>query len=434
MKKKNLTRKLITSIATATMTAVCLTTTTYAWFSRNENVWIEETDFNIDSYEGLLISLDGKSFSQDVTEEELKKLITGKSTEEEALEAFNELGFEGTTVQQDDSGKIVYDSNKNVIFEHDVVVYEEHKYFNRIKLTKTVGTTTTVVALITVKTDNDEITSITAVDGSSAQLVVNNETDYYSIKDESGNLIANISNITVDDFVRSIDAIDDSGDELDSIITYKNDGYSHSTEVSTANERYLKFDVTFRLISDSDTSDTHKNFALVFDDTTSLKARKTEEVTLQNTMTTQNATLEAGDVVNLDISNAMRLGVYSSYLGGMKTFEVANDMDLGSSAIEGSTESSHMTSTNAMYTYYNSLNSKYPLTSGAVDGERFNTISEYTNTNLGEFKYDSTTGEYNDITLTMYIWLEGWDADYFLGASVDARTILVNLGYTYKEI
>ena len=55
-------RKLIEASLGATMALVCLTTTTYAWFAKNANAWVDEFKVDIRQDEGLLISVDGKNW------------------------------------------------------------------------------------------------------------------------------------------------------------------------------------------------------------------------------------------------------------------------------------------------------------------------------------------------------------------------------------
>ena len=52
--------------------------------------------------------------------------------------------------------------------------------------------------------------------------------------------------------------------------------------------------------------------------------------------------------------------------------------------------------------------------------------------NIGEFKFNSDKNEYNVIKLEMYIWLEGWDADYFIGIP-ENTTITCNFEFQIKE-
>ena len=71
-------RKLILSSIMLAMTFTCLTSTTYAWFARNKEAWTEEFNFDIDNYDGLLISIDGKNFTASINNQNLKKACIAK--------------------------------------------------------------------------------------------------------------------------------------------------------------------------------------------------------------------------------------------------------------------------------------------------------------------------------------------------------------------
>lgn len=80
---RNLPRKLIMGVSALAATAVCLTSTTYAWFARNANAWTEEYSIRIQTEEGLEISIDGVNFTDTITKSQLTKAI--------ALERYNLL-------------------------------------------------------------------------------------------------------------------------------------------------------------------------------------------------------------------------------------------------------------------------------------------------------------------------------------------------------
>lgn len=138
MKKVNITRKLIMGIGATAMTVITLGTSTYAWFARNGDAVVEKTQFNLESAEGLRISLDGEHFSQDITLSQLKEVIkknTGKN--------YEDLKYQGVTLKYDDDGKIVYDETTgfpqfvkdNVELREDTTkdVKYNHKYVDADK-------------------------------------------------------------------------------------------------------------------------------------------------------------------------------------------------------------------------------------------------------------------------------------------------------------
>lgn len=430
MRKRSITRKLIMSISTAAMTAVCFGTSTYAWFSRNSNVWIEETDLNVNSYDGLLISLDGKSFSQDITSDELKQAITGIDNADLAREAYSKLDLIGTTMKQNADGS-VYRGTDGLEFTHDAVKHQDDEYKNIIKLYN--QSTNELVAELNVITSQNEITEFVAFDKDGNELTVddsNKATKEYIIKNGS-NLVADIINFEVNSYVRETFTAKVSATEnLKYFVSYVDNGYSHVEEDSIANTNYLKFDLYFRISSDFGASGTHPEYNLKFTEESYLKSKESAKVILNNSLVSGDNVYEANDEIEFDVANAMRIAVDSDELN---IFEVTNDLDLGSAAIEGSTDIEHDKEKNAMYTYYNSLFPKYPLISAAAPGDRFETKSSLQGTSLGKFTYNSDLNKYNDVKTTVYIWLEGWDADYFLGASTIARQLSVKLDFSYLD-
>lgn len=432
MNKKSITRKLIMSISTAAMTAICLGTTTYAWFSQNRNVWVENTDLYVDSYDGLLISLDGKNFSQDISADELKMYITNKDNAEDAREAYKSVNLVGNTMEQDDDGEILKDDD-GIVFGHDAVDHVDNKYTNTIKLYD--QNSDLLVAYLVVETENDEVISFKAFDNEDNELVVddtNKATGQYIISDEGSNTIATLTNFNVNSYVReNLVAKQSESQNYRTIISYVDSGYSHKTVESVANSNYLKFDLYFRIVSDINSGADHEDYELKFTENTYLKSEEIAKDILVNNMVAGENGYLAGQEIEFDVANAMRVAVDSK--DALNIFEVVNDKDLGSVAIEGSDDIKHDKNKNAMYTYYNSLHPNYVLDKAATDGKRFITNSEYTSVSLGKFEYDDQNGKYNDLKTTVYIWLEGWDADYFLGASVNSRKLNIKLDFKYKD-
>ncbi len=432
MRKRSITRKLIMSITTAAMTAVCLGTTTYAWFSQNKNVWVEETDLYIDSYDGLLISLDGKNFSQDISSDVLKQYITNKETAEEARAAYKDLKLIGTSMQQDNDGNISRNDN-GIMFGHDTIRHEENKYINTIKFYDQVSEE--IIGYLVVETDNNEIISFKAFDKDDVELVVddtNKATGRYIIKNDGGDTIADITNFTVNGYVRDNMVIKASESvNYGYIITYVDNGYSHNITESTVNNNYLKFDLYFRIVSDGELSNNHEDYDLKFTEDTYLESEELASALLVNDLVSGDTEYKAGDSIDFDIKNAMRIAVDSN--DGLNIFEVNDDNDLGGVAIEGSNDPKHDKTKNAMYTYYNNIHPNYAFAEAAMDGKRFVTNDKFTDISLGKFKFDEESKKYNDLKTTVYVWLEGWDADYFLGAGLDSRKLNIRLDFKYKD-
>ena len=80
---KVLRKKLILSIAASLVIVMTLTSTTFAWFAKNREAWIDNFELEIENYDGLWISVDGTHFSQSVTTSELKRAIIAKRDNKE---------------------------------------------------------------------------------------------------------------------------------------------------------------------------------------------------------------------------------------------------------------------------------------------------------------------------------------------------------------
>lgn len=220
--------------------------------------------------------------------------------------------------------------------------------------------------------------------------------------------------------------------------------YRHINTPAHANEDkgYIKFDLYLKSKS---TFDVKKDFKLYMTDDTNVTASRVDEVKVGNRLSTLTKDYLPGDTISVDISNAIRLGVYNVFEDDNNNFtnykdfviyEKINEHDLGGVALEShrGLNDRFDPEKNAMFTYYNNYFVKYPFLTGVDEGEAFDTLSkdELLTTSFGDFKYNETKNDYNVIKLEIYIWLEGWDADYFVGVPNDT-TIRVDLGFEIKE-
>lgn len=318
--KRSIVRKLILSVSSLAATAVCLTSTTFAWFAKNANAWTDPFDINVHTFEGLLVSLDGESFYQDVTAEELKASIAG------TVENFDKKIFQGVTPKQQ-AGKVLINDGQ-VAFMYDDVDRKTH---------------------------------------------------------------------------------------------------THQFKDATSNADYLQFDLWFKAVSDRPTSE----LKLVMGEGTEITS-KTEQIRLECGFTAGTTTYNAGDTITQSAKNAIRLGINDSE-NSFKIFEVTDSADIGSTAIEGGTDE-HDPLNNVMFNYYNAVHVLEPFQQAAIPGAAYDTIKHY-GTGTGE----DWQGEYltkfeaNGITkVTVYIWLEGWDADYLLNTTVEGAQIGATLEFLLK--
>ena len=107
--------------------------TTYAFVVLNDEVKVEEFNFNLETDAGLLISLDGINYSQDITASQIQNVISNNTGVD-----YNNAKYKGVTLSQTD-GKIDFDSNGYPLFVKDKLIelptpigdrYYNHGYQN----------------------------------------------------------------------------------------------------------------------------------------------------------------------------------------------------------------------------------------------------------------------------------------------------------------
>ena len=75
-------RKLILSLFSLAVVLACMVTTTYAWFARNREAWIDDFELEFDSSDGMLISIDGENFSSGITLDQVKAEIKRRTNKQ----------------------------------------------------------------------------------------------------------------------------------------------------------------------------------------------------------------------------------------------------------------------------------------------------------------------------------------------------------------
>lgn len=362
--------KLMLSILSTSMAAVSLTASTFAYVLINNKVVVPDFDFNIKGQEGLEISLDNVNWSKDLLADSIKTKIVNDTNElyQTNVQSFDEIKFSCTSINQ-------------------------------------------------IKNDNDE---------------------YIIEKDENNQI-----KFHYDEVIKELNPNTNLNE------------YRHIDTPANANvdKGYIKFDLYLKSKS---TYENKKDFTLKMTNDTSIKSTLTK-VKISNRLTTKKFGVDSddkvivsneyktyfpGEDVYVDISNAIRLGIYNvdqdenlefSNYNNFNIYEMANEYDLGSVALaldDYTDKDINNPENNAMYTYYNNYFVNYPFTNGATPGEAFNTKNKQglLDTEFGTFTFNEQRNDYNVIKLEIYIWLEGWDADYFIGIPEDT-TIKVDLGF-----
>lgn len=318
-------RKLILSIFMLALTIVTLSSTTYAWFVKNREAWTDEFNMQIENTEGLLMSIDGVNFSQDISKEQIVQAIEQKMDTE-----YDSILLSGVSLKHDEQ-KIMYDATNNPQFVKD---------------------------------------SLLPISGT--------------------------------------------------------DRFTH-TYVDATKREYIGFDLYFKVIT---TGEEHAQYRLKIQDSSYIAAEE-QTIVLNNRLSTQTSSYNAGDSITVNPKDAMRIGFTYVDEQIYKTNVYEPNLGLGSAAIEASDLDIHNKDMNAMYTYYNNTHPLSKFTAAATAGEGFQTLDTFSIGEYGEFNYNADTQEYNTIALSVSIWLEGWDADYFMGLSVS--DIKVKLGFTLEK-
>ncbi|MBQ9448752.1 MAG: hypothetical protein IJU60_02610 [Acholeplasmatales bacterium] len=330
-------RKLILSLFSLAVVLACTVTTTYAWFARNREAWIDDFELEFDSSDGMLISIDGENFSSGITLDQVKNEIKRRTNKE-----YKDIIYEGVTPNLDNNGHLQYNDDGSI------KMIKDH---------------------------------LTPVD------------EYYS---------------------------------------------THSM-VAADNDDYLTFDVYFRIYggfaSDGD-------YKLKLKDETSLTGKGERNVELYADATDKNGVVHGPNqelkTISVDPVNAMRFAFSQTDDNITETRIYEPGLGLGSAAIEGSTDAIHDKNKNAMYTYYNNLNQFEKFTTAASDGDSFDTVKiyegkKYSDDVLASFEYDEESKSFKDIKLTFTIWLEGWDADCFVGIPKDIMQFAMRLSFELVE-
>ncbi len=390
MGNKKSIKRLIASGFMMAFTLISLVTTTYAFVTLSTEASISDFSIDIVDQEGLLISTDGKVFFQDIDYSIIKKAILANKT----ATSLKDIKLQGVTL----GGR----SNANEDLKAGLYTEDYTYQYNE--------NTITDKRLTFIKDD------VTWLD-------INKPSDALAISSAR-------ENATIDNILNENDRVG-----------------IHNYEMASYDD-YIFFDLW---LSVAQNGDYHPNYKLKFSDRTVIEG-ESQEVELFNSLETIDASYKKGDKIIVNPKDAFRLGVnvissandtsYSNINDNLKIFEP--NEGLGSYAVEGIHDVSGRDSNlfnpqkNAMYTYYNNLNPLAPFTNGVIDNGQLNTLTNKENASgdsiindetLAQFKY--TNGSYNVVKMTVMIWLEGWDADYFVG--INNKAISVKLGFEIVE-
>ncbi|MBE6137888.1 MAG: hypothetical protein E7176_05780 [Erysipelotrichaceae bacterium] len=195
---------------------------------------------------------------------------------------------------------------------------------------------------------------------------------------------------------------------------------------------YLSFDLYLKVQTSKGKANKNYNISFVGNSDESrvsdIKSGETS-VKLSNEAATQDATYNPGDIIKVDPKDSMRIGIihddatktiYEPYSG------------LGSYALDGNTDSEYDPNKNAMFTYFNNSHNTKLQALDNLDVYK-NTVKSFDNDVVfGTCVPNATNTDYEAIKLTVCIWIEGYDADYFVGVDNDIASFY--LSFKMKEV
>lgn len=110
--------KIILTLSSIALLSITLVSTTYAYTVLSADSDVREFNFNVEGSLGLLVSLDGTNFSQDISSDMLKEKIAG------SVEDYNDLYLTGVALKHTD-GLFTYNLDNSLKFERDEVTRDE---------------------------------------------------------------------------------------------------------------------------------------------------------------------------------------------------------------------------------------------------------------------------------------------------------------------
>lgn len=196
---------------------------------------------------------------------------------------------------------------------------------------------------------------------------------------------------------------------------------------------YLEFDLWLKV--ETSQNQATKNYDISFvgtEDNSSIPYIKADDtsVKLSNGLTTPNTLFASGDTITVNPKNSMRIGIIHDDTETKTIYEPY--MGYGSYALEQNLEDIYNPEKNAMFTYFNnSHNTKLKALSN--DDVYKNTVKNFDeDVVFGRCVPNETKTDYEAIKITVVIWIEGYDADYFVG--VDNTNAKFFLNFKMKEV
>lgn len=382
--KKNLKRKLITSICTASFFLATAITSTYAWFVTNTEAWVNNIGLDVTSGSGIYLSIDGVNWQSELSEEDLAKAIVAKYGTTDKVRYY----FQNSNLWKSD----ISGSNPEPVSDDEI-----RTLFNKIKLSPV--TSTDGVSFIDGYTENVP-SEVKASGGKYVQF------DLYFTSTYAGN----DENYAVDVYFNTKQGIKtETGADVP--VTEITSGEKSSAALGK--ETYSKNE--YRLLSGLTTFDKTGNGIELPKGYEGLKL-KTSDAVRFSTVTKE----DENDVVKIYEPN-LGLGSYATKLISEDYKDLGDAYYLKASSLDSTK--------NAGFTYTNNMRGK----SNKLTALDYEDVPEtFTSFNSYESGHVCTVkGPNASVKVTFTIWIEGWDADCFdamIGDSLD-----VTLSFTSND-
>lgn len=370
----NLSKKLYISLFTLLLLVVVAGTATFAWFKLNTNAWFDDMELNVNSQDGIKISVDGVNFKNQLNEKDLKVAILAKA-----------YGYDVATVD----GELCYKSLNNSGNYEYYSTYSYEEDFSK---------------LITLE-------PVTSTDGCNFKNLYNQE-----------KLLSTGEFINLDIYFKGDDEstrniyFSNSEKKYDDTIIPK-------TEILVKNQDYISFPLNLSGSFTTFNPDTGESYFY--------------DKALDNRPDFEFRTL-ASDAVRFSVKTYSGNNIDKSYriyeinegIGSYAT-------DYSEEYYVGLTGAKYDCSKNAAFTYFNNVRGyetgdildELPFEYMPYTYKGFDTLEGALVAQLNESNHYGATG---DVKLNMYLWIEGWDADCI--DSIWDQYIQVKMSFTGFEV
>ncbi len=379
--KTKIKLRLILSVLMLCMTAVTLTTSTFAWFATNRNAWLDEIELEIGNADNLLVSVDGSSFRSSIPSDMVKRAVIAKK--------------------------------KNISYNDQTL--NDKNYVNT-EFKKITMEPITTSDLVTFKGVDKKFTQ-QGVDGKKYFLLqdVNESESYSYLQFDVWFTVESSKSAT------------------------KNYDLKFVTDRYIAQEANAGNDIKASYIKGDESE------VLLYNDMITQGTEDKRTGNRSDGTAYEKGKYVSGDTIKVNCQDAMRVGLTRLEQKGHddnQKFIFEPNEGLGSYALKDYLNTTNADATkfdpnkNAMYTYFNNLNEAQLAPLEMTSFDFVNNV--YRNNlkddiSLGEIVPNETLTSYTALKYTVTIWLEGYDADYVIGMYNTSLKMYLNFCIEEKE-